>query len=200
VNAGAVLVLLAAAGFLAWQRGLFDLTSPSDPGADPQPDPAPWNPWNLDIMPETTPPAAPAGPSSTWTYPARGELYRTSIEAAEDRYGIPRGILGRLLYQESRFREDIMSGATRSAAGAVGIAQFLPATAAQYGFDPLDRWASIDGAGRYLRDLFAQFGTWDKALAAYNWGPGNVARKGLGAAPLETRNYYSAILGDTGYA
>lgn len=128
--------------------------------------------------------------------PASAAPYLEHIRAAELRHGIPESLLTRLLYQESRFRPDIIEGRTKSTAGALGIAQFMPGTAADMGVDPLDPYQSIDGAARYLRLQFDKFGSWDKALAAYNWGPGNVQRKGLDAAPLETRNYLSQILGD----
>ena len=131
-----------------------------------------------------------------FSLPAAGAPYADSIRAAESRYGIPDSLLARLLYQESRFRPDVISGETLSPAGAVGIAQFMPATAAQLGVDPRDPQSSIDGAARYLRQLFEQFGDWAKALAAYNWGPGNVARRGFALAPAETRGYVNAILSD----
>lgn len=117
-----------------------------------------------------------------------------------DRHGLPRDLLARLLWQESRYREDIITGRTRSSVGALGIAQFMPATAADFGVDPLEPFQAIEGAARYLGQLFRQFGNWPEALAAYNWGPGNVKRKGLAAAPLETRNYYTQILADIGGA
>lgn len=128
-----------------------------------------------------------------WRPPAQ---YAGAIVAAEDRAGLPRDMLARLLYQESRYRADIISGATRSPAGALGIAQFMPPTAAEMGIDPLDPWQSINAAADYLRRLFDRFGNWSEALAAYNWGQGNVSRKGLSAAPRETRLYYSQILAD----
>lgn len=126
--------------------------------------------------------------------------YRAAIAQAEAANGIPAGLLARLLWQESRFRPDIIDGRTRSPVGAVGIAQFMPATAAEWGVNPLDPLQSIDGAGRYLAWLRRRVNTWAEALAAYNWGIGNVQRKGLAAAPLETRNYYSQILSDVGLA
>jgi soluble lytic murein transglycosylase-like protein len=128
-----------------------------------------------------------------WKPPAK---YAQAIAAAEARHGIPADMLARLLYQESRYREDIITGKTRSSVGAIGIAQFMPATAAEMGIDPLDPFQSIDGAGRYLRRLYTSLGSWTRALAAYNWGIGNVQRKGLAVAPTETVNYYSQILGD----
>jgi soluble lytic murein transglycosylase-like protein len=132
-----------------------------------------------------------------WRAPDR---YAPMVRAAEAKYGIPGGMLERLLYQESRYREDIISGRKRSSVGALGIAQFMPATAAEMGIDPLDPAQAIDGAGRYLAGLYRQFNDWKMALAAYNWGPGNVKRKGMQAAPLETRLYYSQILAAVGVA
>jgi len=84
--------------------------------------------------------------------------------------------------------------------GALGIAQFMPATAADLGIDPLDPFQAIDGAGRYLASLYRMFGNWTQALAAYNWGAGNVQRKGLTNAPAETVAYYSSILADVNAA
>lgn len=132
-----------------------------------------------------------------WQPPAK---YAGLIASAEQRHGIPSMMLARLLYQECRWREDIISGRLTSPAGAVGIAQFMPATARELGIDPLDVAQAIDGAGRYLASLYRKFGRWTEALAAYNWGQGNVARKGLGAAPAETRAYYSEILADVNTA
>lgn len=124
------------------------------------------------------------------------EKYAGTIAAAEQANGLPRDMLARLLWQESRYREDIITGKVRSPAGALGIAQFMPATAREMGIDPLNPAQAIDAAGRYLARLFRMFGNWSEALAAYNWGMGNVQRRGLGAAPRETRNYYSQILAD----
>lgn len=132
-----------------------------------------------------------------WHAPA---IYAGAIADAENRYGIPTGMLERLLYQESRYRADIISGAKTSPAGAQGIAQFMPATAAEMGINPLDPFASIDAAGAYLARLYRMFGNWTQALAAYNWGMGNVQRRGLANAPAETVAYYSNILGDVNSA
>lgn len=126
--------------------------------------------------------------------------YLDAVAAAEARYGLPAGLLDRLLYQESRYRSDIIDGSTRSPAGALGIAQFMPATAAELGVEPLDPYSAIDGAARYLAKLYQQFGAWRLALAAYNAGPGNV-RKYNGVPPFdETRKYVAQIAGDVGLA
>lgn len=126
--------------------------------------------------------------------------YRSAIAQAEQANGIPDGMLARLLWQESRYRPEIIDGRKRSPVGAMGIAQFMPATAREMGIDPLEPFQAIAAAGRYLGGLYRQTGDWAAALAAYNWGIGNVKRKGLDAAPRETRNYFSQILADLGMA
>lgn len=123
--------------------------------------------------------------------------YQALIDQAAAQYGIPPDLLGRLLYQESRFRPDVISGQTVSKAGAQGIAQFMPATAAELGVDPLDPESAIPGAARYLSQLQKQFGgDMRAAVAAYNAGPGRV--RGVGGdfsrLPAETRAYLAAVL------
>jgi soluble lytic murein transglycosylase-like protein len=125
-----------------------------------------------------------------------GEPYASWIVSAEDNFAIPRDLLARVLYEESRYRPDIINGEVRSPAGAVGIAQFMPATAAWLKVDPLDPQQAIWGAAHYLSNLYRQFGNWGDALAAYNWGPGNLSKKGFSNAPRETVAYVSHILGD----
>lgn len=170
--------------------------------------------WMLDsAATDTTPPTTDTTTSTTdvldmitapiksalglWRPPAE---YAQLIAEAEFRYSIPPDLLARLLYQECHWRQDIISGAKRSSVGAMGIAQFMPATAQEMGIDPLNPAQAIDGAGRYLRSLYRLFGNWTQALAAYNWGQGNVQRKGLANAPAETVAYYTNILGDVNAA
>lgn len=72
-----------------------------------------------------------------------------------------------------------------SSAGALGIMQLEPGTAAQYGADPSNPIENIDAGTAYLGDLNAQFSDQGTALAAYNWGPGNVSNAiaAYGTAP-----------------
>lgn len=184
-------LLIAAAGLIAlgawWlyeQSKTPDTTDPADESLSA-----------LDTMDKLIQKAASL--TGTWRPPAQ---YADMIAAAEARHGIPPDMLARLLYQESRYRADIISGKTRSPVGALGIAQFMPATASEMGIDPLDPAQAIDGAARYLARLYGTFGNWSEALAAYNWGQGNVKRKGLAAAPAETRTYYTSILSDVNAA
>lgn len=193
IAAGAVL----AAGYMltVYYAGQIDPgqdaePAPADPGqAAPTTDtPTTDTPTILDELMSTI-----TNKLQLWRPPA---IYAPRIAAAEAKYGIPAGILARLLYQESHYREDIITGRVKSPVGAAGIAQFMPATARDMGIDPMDVSASIDAAGRYLSSLYRATGSWTKALAAYNWGIGNVQRKGLVLAPAETRNYYTQILTD----
>jgi soluble lytic murein transglycosylase-like protein len=97
------------------------------------------------------------------------------------------------MHQESRFR----AGAT-STAGAAGLMQLMPATAARYGVrDIYDPAQNVEGGTRYLRDLLKLFGgRVDLALAGYNAGEGAVMKYGNRVPPYrETQNYVRAIGG-----
>lgn len=125
-----------------------------------------------------------------------GTKYDALIESSARQYGIDPDILYRLLWKESRFREDIITGKVKSPAGALGIAQFMPATARELKIDPLDPAQAIPGAARYLASLIRQTGSIKLGLAAYNWGIGNVTRRGVSKAPEETRQYVAFITGE----
>lgn len=125
--------------------------------------------------------------------PANGMQYEDSFVIESTRYNIPAGLLSRIALQESNYNKNAVSGA-----GAIGLMQFMPATAQEMGIDPTDPYESIKGAAQYLRWLFIQTGSWKLSLAAYNWGIGNIKRKGFNNAPQETRNYVLNIVADTG--
>lgn len=110
----------------------------------------------------------------------------------EKKYGLPPGLLDSVWSAESGRGKYMRSGA-----GAEGHFQFMPGTAKQYGLaDPYDFNQSSDAAARYYRDLMKKYnGNIEKAVAAYNWGPGNVDTKGLNRAPLETRQYINKVTG-----
>ncbi len=137
------------------------------------------------------------GPMEAWAAPAQ---YLSIIRYVEKDNGMPPRLLERLLYQESRYRADIISGAVTSSAGAVGIAQIVPKWHPE--IDPLNTTQAIQYAGKYLATLRNQFGDWRKALAAYNWGPGNLSKVNLkiplwlSQAPTETRRYVEEITRD----
>lgn len=136
-------------------------------------------------------------------------VYLPTIHAAEDRRGIPRDLLTRLLYTESRFRPDVIDGRTKSRTGAVGIAQILPSTARDPGYgvppiaDPTNPAQAIPWAAHYLRAMYDRLGSWAQALGAYNQGLGAVlkarqanARNWLAYMPAEGRQYVAGIVAD----
>lgn len=131
----------------------------------------------------------------TGLYPGEAP-YAEVIEAAESNHGIPRRLLAALLYQESRYRQDIIDGSTRSRVGAMGIAQFMPATAVEWlGSEAaaLNPAVAIPGAARYLAWLSNRHGSWRLAVAAYNYGTGNVSKKTEDQWPEETRKYVASV-------
>jgi soluble lytic murein transglycosylase-like protein len=88
-----------------------------------------------------------------------------------------------------------------SSAGAHGISQFMPGTAASYGLaNPFDPAASIDAQAHMMRDLLRRFATVPLALAAYNAGPNRVAACMCIPPIPETRAYVARILGLMGGA
>ena len=107
--------------------------------------------------------------------------------------GLPAPFFANLIWQESGFDAKVVSPA-----GAQGIAQFMPKTAAEYGLtNPFDPIHALNAAGKFLNRLVAQFGNLGLAAAAYNAGPGRVSdyvarRRKL---PEETRNYVIRITG-----
>jgi soluble lytic murein transglycosylase-like protein len=137
------------------------------------------------------------------SWPDGSTPYREKIQAAAMAAEVPVLILAWLLWQESHYRDDIIRGKTRSPKGALGIAQFMPATAREVlGSEAaaLDPNKAIPGAAYYLARLYKATGSWKSALAAYNWGIGNVKNQGLTNLPSETSHYISTIMNGSGYA
>lgn len=108
----------------------------------------------------------------------------------EQKHGLPSGLLDAVWATESGRGRNMLSPA-----GARGHFQFMPATAQQYGLqNPDDLEESAQAAARMYGDLLKKYsGDLPKALAAYNWGQGNVDRKGMDKAPAETRGYIQKI-------
>ena len=120
--------------------------------------------------------------------PAR---FGAPLLAAAARHDVSAALLAAQLLAESNFNPSAVS-----AAGAQGIAQFMPATAAAYGLrDPFDPVASIDAQARLMAELLGQFGSVELALAAYNAGPGPVSACNCVPPYPETQAYVGRILG-----
>ena len=127
--------------------------------------------------------------------PSVDEICRTLAQAAADNE-LPEEFFTRLIWQESRFDPTAVSPA-----GAQGIAQFMPQTAAMRGlidaFEPLQ---ALRESASYLRELRTTFrGNLGLAAAAYNAGPGAVDAwlAGRRSLPAETQAYVLIV---TGYA
>ncbi|HHF8790384.1 TPA: lytic transglycosylase domain-containing protein [Escherichia coli] len=113
--------------------------------------------------------------------------------ALEGKYGLPAGLLSSVAGTESG--GDALAVSPK---GAKGPFQFMDGTARDLGLkgmDVYDPHKSADAAARYLRYLLdATGGDLEKALASYNWGLGNVQKKGMDNLPSETRNYVPKVM------
>ena len=118
-------------------------------------------------------------------------LYAAKVSELSARYDLSPALIEALVWQESRWRP-----AALSPVGARGLAQLMPGTARQLGVDAADPMANLEGGARYLRAQLDRFdGDIEKALAAYNAGPGRVeSAKGVPAI-RETQNYVASIMG-----
>jgi soluble lytic murein transglycosylase-like protein len=118
--------------------------------------------------------------------------YDAQITASATKYGIDPALLKGLIRQESNFNAD-----ARSSAGAQGLTQLMPGTASGLGVtDASDPAQAIEGGAKYLKQQLDRFGgDPTKALAAYNAGPGAVAKYGGVPPYAETQNYVQKVLG-----
>lgn len=113
------------------------------------------------------------------------------LEQASRKHGVPVSLLTAVVAVESGFRADAVSSA-----GAIGLMQLMPGTARDMGvLDPFDPRQNIEGGAKYLGFLLKHFKSEELALAAYNAGPGRVARVGGVPDFPETRAYIESVLG-----
>ncbi|MDE8753870.1 lytic transglycosylase domain-containing protein [Pectobacterium polaris] len=139
-----------------------------------------------DIQKISTPPAGVINPIDRVLKNTPEQKHLSMLEAKHE---LPSGILDNVWNAESSRGKNLLSPV-----GAQGPFQFMPATGRDYGLnsygDRMDFHKSSGAAASYLSDLLKMFdGDVNKALAAYNWGPGRVRDYGLGRAPKETRDY-----------
>lgn len=123
------------------------------------------------------------------------ESLSTRIQLVAENVGLDPNLLARLVKQESNGNAQAVSSA-----GARGLTQLMPGTAAALGVDPDDPDENLFGGATYLKQQLDRFGNVRQALAAYNWGPGNVqkALKKYGDAwdqhlPAETEDYINKL-------
>ena len=173
-------VLMRATAFAAW----LALLTPAAVAAED------------DVTEPATAPAATAESPAEAEPAAPAEAQKalcTLIETAATDNDLPIGFFTRLIWKESRFRDDAVSPK-----GAQGIAQFMPGTAAERGLDdPFDATAAIPASASLLADLKRDFGNLGLAAAAYNAGRDRVNDwlNDNGTLPAETRDYVLAITG-----
>ncbi len=139
---------------------------------------------------------APSIPEHAIADPARHAAgiplrYHAKILELAVRFDLSPSLLEALVWQESRWNENAVSPV-----GAQGLAQLMPGTARYLGVNPHDPFANLEGGARYLREQLDRFGgDLEKALAAYNAGPGRVERAGGVPNIRETKQYVAAIMG-----
>lgn len=189
----------AQAKFDYWSKAVEGLTAPPTPPSAPKPSPG-ATPESAESVPQAASQAAPKAvkdlTARDWQLHPKAREYAPIIAATEQSYGLPEGLLGRIAFQESRFNPK----AYNKKVGASGIVQIVPKW--HPGVDPWNPKVAIPYAASYLTKLHKQFGSWDKAVAAYNMGPGTVkSEKGLmyvlrtygdnwlSHVPKETRDY-----------
>ncbi|GIO13530.1 hypothetical protein J19TS2_30850 [Cohnella xylanilytica] len=130
--------------------------------------------------------------------------YRGLIESAASSYNVPSGLVTAVISAESSFNPK-----AKSSAGAGGLMQLMPATAKGLGVkDVYNPEQNVNAGTKYLGQLVSKYGDYPLALAAYNWGPGNVdkAIKKYGSswsriashAPAETQKYVSKVMKNWG--
>ncbi|MGP2822169.1 lytic transglycosylase domain-containing protein [Serratia ureilytica] len=149
-----------------WEK--YQNAAPAEPPSD--------GPWTKYQQPQQSPPQQ------------GGDI----VSDAEQRFGIPAGLLGAVISKESSGNANAMSGK-----GAIGLTQVMPNTARGMGYDPEELKRNpamqVEAGARYLKQMIdAHDGNVSAALAAYNWGPGNVQKYLRGEktqVPTETVNY-----------
>ena len=122
----------------------------------------------------------------------KADAYRSLIEGAGRRYGVPSALVAAVMHAESGFNSN-----ARSTAGAMGLMQLMPGTAAGLGVtDPWDPAQNTNAGARLLRDLLDNYdGDLRRAIQAYNAGRGAVDRFDGEVPYEETRRFLARVLG-----
>src|SRR5215831_17705172 len=128
----------------------------------------------------------------TLTKSGYGQVSAQQFNAAAKAFGIPPALLRSLVRTESGGRQfDKYGNVLTSSAGALGVAQLMPDTAKALGVDPKKLLPNLVGGAKYLKQMYDRFGSWFKALVAYNEGPNKLAQ---GVIYKSAREYANTIL------
>jgi Transglycosylase SLT domain len=150
---------------------------------------------------QETPAEPPEAPAIVGKPEAPGDAQKSIcllLESAARANNLPIEFFTRVIWQESRFRANAIGPMTYTGKRALGIAQFMPGTAAERNLlDPFNPIQALPKSAEFLRDLRREFGNLGLAAAAYNAGPRRVREwmAGSGPMPSETRAYVQAITG-----
>lgn len=176
-------------------QGVLAQAPVQPPPPEPAPPPAPVSPppTPMQAAIAESPKTAPTLPKAS---AARRDTYAPLFQATGSKYGVDPVVLEATAWAESGFNPGAVSPA-----GAKGMMQFMDGTAQRFGIDPNDPAQAVDGAARYYQSLLKMFGgDRDKAIAAYNWGEGNVQKavkqygdNWLAYAPDETKAHVAKI-------
>ena len=115
------------------------------------------------------------------------------IRRQEHSYGMPHGLLEGVVQRESAFRNDIITCEIFGGAGEEGIMQLKPQFHLDTQAQRCNPLTAIPYAAKYLAKNYLRFGTWAEAVAAYNWGPTDLATYGLQAAPAKVKSYVAFV-------
>lgn len=139
---------------------------------------------------------------------ARVVKYGANFQEQGSAKGVDPAVLTWMVNKESRGDPGAVNNTDVAVTGqsSIGIAQFQPDTARRYGIDPTNPEQSIKGQAAYMKDLLKQYGgNYEKALAGYNWGPGNTSKaiakwgdQWLSHAPRTTREYVDYVMTNAG--
>jgi len=113
--------------------------------------------------------------------------YIRALINEEKRYDMPKGILQNVAYHESRLNPNAISHK-----GAIGIMQLHPRW--HKSVNPYDPYEAIQYGAKYLNSLYERFQDWEIALAAWNWGQGNISKYSFYQAPRETKEFVKKVM------
>ena len=138
----------------------------------------------------------PTGGSKGINYQGGKHPYESLVAAKAQEYGVDPMLASYILNKETGNMKNPENA--RSSAGAMGIAQFMPATAKQYGINPDIPEEAAIGMGKHLRYLMDKYENPKLAAIAYNWGEGNTnkwlkAGADMDKLPKETKKYVASL-------